>query len=526
MILQGLAVAQTPSLLYSFDPHNMGIFEPFPPSVMAQGPDGNLYGTTSSGGTGPEGGVFMLTPGGIESVLYNFAPADGQHCNVGLTLGNDGNFYGACLDGGPNHEGKLYRITTGGTFTTLYSFTGMNGDGALPNGPPIQASDGNFYGTTEEGGAENDGAIYKMTPAGKVTIIHSFVAPAEGGNPGGALVQGSDGNFYGTTQEGGGIFQVTPTGKLKVIHALATMDGQVPLGALIQGSDGDYYGTATLGGIPGQGTVYKVSSTGQFMVLHDFDSTVDGQGDPWVGLVQASDGNYYGVSFRSGLSGESQFGGIFELSSQDVYSSLYLFDGTVGANPASALIQHTNGLLYGNTQNDGALNVGTIYSMNIGAAPFCLPNLQSGKIGNVVGILGQNFDPSSVVRFGGVAATGVKVIGPDFLTAAIPSGALSGAVTVNTGTSKLTSRQTFKVLPTIKSFSPTSGPVGTPVIITGSGFTQTIGVGFGAYVPSKFTVNSDTQVTATVSSGSKTGPVGIETKGGIAISPEIFTVTP
>lgn len=202
-----LASAQTPDLLFSFDPTDNGIFGPFPPSVMAQGRDGNLYGTTDSGGANLVGGVFMVTPSGALTQLYDFTRTDGAHCNMGLTLGNDGNLYGACYDGGDSNHGQLYRITSAGVLTSLYSFSNVGGDGADPNAPPIQAADGNFYGTTIGGGANGDGTIYKMTPAGKVTIIHSFLYSNEGGSPGSALVQGSNGSLYGTTEEGGGDFQ-------------------------------------------------------------------------------------------------------------------------------------------------------------------------------------------------------------------------------------------------------------------------------------------------------------------------------
>ena len=131
--------------------------------------------------------------------------------------------------------------------------------------------------------------------------------------------------------------------------------------------------------------MFSVTAAGKFTVLESFDPTVDGQGDPWVGLVQASDANFYGVSFRSGISGENQDGGIFKLTKKGVYSSLYLFDGKVGANPASALVQHTSGLLYGNAQNSAGFNVGSIYTLDVGAAPFCRANLKSGKVGTVVG---------------------------------------------------------------------------------------------------------------------------------------------
>jgi len=523
MALIATAHAQTPGLLYSFDPIDEGVFGPFPQSVMAQGPDGNIYGTTDTGGANSFGGMFMVTPSGAETKLHDFTSAEGTHCNMGLTLGNDGNFYGACLDGGTNNEGELYRMTSSGVLTILYSFTNVNGDGAEPDAPPIQASDGNFYGGTLAGGAHNDGVIYKMTPAGVVTIIHSLAYPAEGGSVGGALVQGSDGNLYGTTEEGAGIFKVTTTGKYTVIHALSASDGQVPLSALIQGSDGNFYGTTSLGGSAGDGTIFKVTPAGAFTVVHNFDPTIDGQGDPWNALVQATNGSYYGVSFRSGLSGQNSYGGLFKLTSKSAYSSLYLFDGTVGANPGSALIQHTNGLLYGNTESQGGFNGGSIYSLNVGAKPFCSLLNGLGSIGTSIGILGQGFTSSSVVKFGGVPATSVVLNGSAYLTAVVPAGALTGAVTVTSGASALTSKQMFHVTPVFKTFSPTSGPVGTPVKITGTGLTQTIKVAFNG-VSAVFAVNSDTQVTATVPSGATSGRITITTKGGSAASTKIFSV--
>ncbi len=518
------ALAQVPNLVYSFDGADNGIFGPFPASVMAQGRDGNLYGTTDSGGTNLLGGVFMVTPAGTETTLHDFTSTDGAHCNMGLTLGNDGNFYGACFDGGATNHGELYRISSAGIFTSLYSFTNVADDGASPNAPPIQATDGNFYGTTIGGGTNGDGTIYKMTPSGKVTILHSILYPAEGGSPATALVQGSDGNLYGTTEEGAVVFKVTTAGKFTVLHTFAvTGDGALPLGALIQGNDGNFYGTTQLDGTNAEGTVFKITPAGKFTVLENFNAAIDGQGDPWIGLVQATDSNFYGVTFRFGLPLEPQYGGIYKLTSKGVYSSLYLFDGTVGANPASALVQHTNGLLYGNTQNNGGLNVGTVYSLNIGAVPFCSLLTSSGKIGAKVGILGQGFSSSSVVKFGGVKATAVTLTGSTYLTATVPTGAHTGSVTIKEGATILTSGQTFKVTPTLKSFSPPSGTVGTSVTIIGSGLTQTTKVAFNG-TSASFTVDSDTQVTATVPAGATTGKIVVTTKGGSASSTTNFAV--
>jgi uncharacterized repeat protein (TIGR03803 family) len=521
-----VAFAQTPNLIYSFDAVGEGIYGPFPNSVMAEGRDGNLYGTSYSGGTNTFGGIFVITPSGSESVLHNFTATEGQHCNMGLTLGNDGNFYGTCFDGGTGNAGTVYRITPGGVFTILHNFTNTGTDGAEPNAPPIQAADGNFYGTTEIGGASHDGTIYKLTPAGKFTTIHSFVFPGEGGSPSSQLIQASNGVLYGTTLEGsasGTVFKVTTAGKLTVLHNFAAADGQLPEGGLIQGTDGNFYGTTNLGGANGEGTVYKITAAGKFSVLESFNASVDGQGEPWVGLTQASDGNYYGITFRMGLFEKPQDGGIYEINAKGVYSSLYLFDGMVGADPASALIQHTNGLLYGNTQNAGGFNVGTVYSLNVGAPAFCIVQGKSGKIGSTVGIIGQGFNSSSIVKFGGVVATSLAPTGATFITATVPANALTGTISVTTGSSALTSRQMFKITPTLKTFSPASGPVGTSVTITGTGLTQTTKVKFDG-IAASFIVNSDTQITTVVPAGAATGKIALTTLGGSATSATMFAV--
>lgn len=217
-------------------------------------------------------------------------------------------------------------------------------------------------------------------------------------------------------------------------------------------------------------------------------------------------------------------GGIYKVTSKGVYSSLYLFDGSAGADPAGALIQHTNGLLYGDTQNNGGFNVGTIYSYNIGAAPFCRLLTSLGKIGSKIGILGQGFSSSSVVNFDGVKAKTPSLSGGGYLTATVPSAALTGAVTVTTGANKLTCAQTFKVTPTIKTFNPASGAVGTSVTITGSGLTQTTRITFNETLAPGFVVNSDTSITVNVPTGATTGKIVATTKGGSATSATNFTV--
>jgi hypothetical protein len=226
---------------------------------------------------------------------------------------------------------------------------------------------------------------------------------------------------------------------------------------------------------------------------------------------------------------------LFRITPTGSFKVLYNFDQITGQNVYTTLFQHTNGLLYGTTQSGGTGNVsagctfgncGVLYSLNIGAAPFAALVTTAGKVGAKIGILGQNFSSSSVVKFGSVAATSVLRSGTTFLQATVPSGATTGSVTVTTTAGTLTSSKKFRVTPQITSFSPTSGPVGTVVTITGVSLTQTSKVTFGGVAATSFTVNSDGQVTATVPTGAKTGKIVITTAGGTASSATSFTVTP
>ena len=216
---------------------------------------------------------------------------------------------------------------------------------------------------------------------------------------------------------------------------------------------------------------------------------------------------------------------IFKLDPQGTYSVVNSFQGTPAAiSPVSPLYQHTNGLLYGVTQN-GGLGHGFVFSFDIGAKPFARLELASGVAGDSIGIFGQGFLTATGVTFGGVPAS-FATAGDNYLTVTVPSGGKSGSVVVQMPGGNLTSSQLFKIVPTITSFTPSQGPVGTVVTITGTGLVQTSHVTFGGVAATSFTVNSGTQVTATVPAGAKTGKVAVKTKGGSASSKGTFTVTP
>lgn len=436
---------QTYQVLYNFGSNAGDPFQPTYTGAIAQGRDGNVYTTVQGGGAGSCGAVVKVTPGGSLTVIHNFNtnPLDGCIPQGGLTLGTDGNFYGTTSQGGnPCCQGSVYKVTPNGTVTLLYSFTGGN-DGAYPYAPPIQGTDGNWYGTTSSGGMSGQGTIYKMTPAGALTTIYQFDGGIHGGQPRAPLVQGSDGNFYGTTIYGGAIgygeiFKITSTGALTVLYSFDNTHGGYPVSPLIQGTDGNFYGTAQDYGSLGGGVAFKVSSSGSFTVLHNMNGTTDGE-VPTAGLVQASDGNLYGVN-GSIISGGNS-GTFFTVTTKGAFSVVHSFDGTTGAAPDVTPLQHTNGTFFGDTYEGGTGSTasctvgscGVFYSLNANLPAFINLLPYSGKVGSKVGILGQGFSNSSIVKFNGVQATSISVTGTTFIQATVPAGASDGYVTVTTG---------------------------------------------------------------------------------------------
>jgi uncharacterized repeat protein (TIGR03803 family) len=284
------------------------------------GTDGNFYGTTSFGGPNNSGTVFKIKPGGALTTLHTFSGADGANPWTGLIQATDGNFYGTTSAGGANGGGTVFKITYGGTLTTLHGFAGA--DGSQPGAELVQATDGNFYGTTSSGGANAKGTVFKITSGGTLTTLYSFCAQvgcSDGSSPAARLAQGSDGNFYGTTglganNDSGTVFKITPGGILTTLYSFCNVfsctDGANPQAGLMQGSDGNFYGTTVSGGNTGhQGTVFKITPGGTLTTLHD------GYGPtgywPRVVLIQASDGNFYGSMASGGSHGA---GVIFRLS--------------------------------------------------------------------------------------------------------------------------------------------------------------------------------------------------------------------
>lgn len=469
MIAALASSAQTFKVLAQFNGTN-GLF---PEASLVQGTDGNFYGTTTDGGG--YGTVFKVTSTGAVKALHSFRYADGAYPAAGLTLGSDGNFYGATSAGADNSCdmgcGTIFRITPGGVFSTLHSFS--SSDGANPTAPPIQATDGNFYGTTAYGGGDDTctvgcGTVFRMSVAGALTTLHSFNSH-DGANPFAALFQGTDRNFYGTTLAGGAngfcnfeglsgcgtVFKISPAGALTTLHSFDGNDGANPFAALIEAADGNFYGTTFDGALYGGGfcaggaargtcgVIFKITSAGAFGTLHRF-SGIEG-GSPEAGLIQATDGNLYGATVYGGEA--EYFGTIFRISTGGALVTLWSFSGnTDGANPYGGLFQSTAGNLYGTTTSYGAYQDGTIFTESIGLGPFVMSVPTARKIGQSVIILGTNLTGATSVTFNGTAAT-FKVVSATEITTTVPTGATTGTLQVVTPGGTLESNVPFRVLP-------------------------------------------------------------------------------
>jgi uncharacterized repeat protein (TIGR03803 family) len=429
---------------------------------FVQGTDGNLYGTTSVGGSnGAYGSVFEITPAGTLTTLHSFAgfPTEGQYPTAGLVQATDGNFYGTTESGGANFYGTVFKITSGGKLTTLYSFCAQTNctDGGQPDGALIQATDGNFYGTTQLGGAYNYGTVFKITPNGKRTTLYSFCAQAncaDGSYPNAGLIQATDGNFYGTTYGSSNgsisatIFKITVRGKLTTLHTFNGADGYGLLAPLIQGWDGNFYGTTVYGGPNGlnAGTVFKITSRDTLTTLHDFNFNQGEGANPCGGLVQATDGNFYGTTSSFGT---HSGGTAFKITPAGMVTTLYNFcaqtNCTDGEEPTGALTQATSGILYGTTWYGGANGEGTVFSLSVGLRPFVETRPTAGKVGANVIILGTNLKGTTSVTFNGTAAK-FTVVSKSEIKSTVPVGATSGKVKVKTRHRALVSNVPFRVI--------------------------------------------------------------------------------
>jgi uncharacterized repeat protein (TIGR03803 family) len=359
-------------------------------------------------------------------------------------------------------------MTTTGKLTTLYTFCTAGGfclDGASPASALVQGNDGYFYGTTSYGGSvEEGGTVFRISPNGTMSKLYFFcpdVSCDDGINPSGALIQGTDGNFYGTTQRGGAngyggtVFRISPTGTLTTLYSFCALsnceDGASPFAGVVEGADGNFYGTTSAGGdnaacSNGCGTVFQITPQGTLTTLYEFIPPGFTGNQP-TGLMQGTDGNFYGTT---SLGGPDNYGTIFQVSS-GAFTRLHSFTTSGGGEPFGGLVQKTDGNFYGTTQVGGNLvacstGCGTIFrqSMNLGPFVKTLPTAACAGCG--VDIEGANLTGTTNVTFNGIPARFV-LVSATLINATVPSGATTGPVQVTTPGGVLTSNTPFQVLP-------------------------------------------------------------------------------
>ncbi len=341
------------TLLYSFNLNADGFVRQ---TRLTAGPDGNLYGTSRDGGTSDSGTIFRITTNGIFTNLVSFAFTNGMVPLGQLTVGPDGQLYGTTQLGGSGFSGTIFKVTTNGALTTLYSFPGSgNGSSGVPQAGLLFASDGNFYGCTP-------GEVFRMTPAGSVSTLVSLL-PITGLHPHAGLLLGPDGNFYGTTHDGGTnnlgtIFRMTPGGALTSLFSFAGTNGSTPQAGLATGLDGNFYGTTTTGGtnIGANGTVFRFLTNGTLTTMASFKG---GDGNsPQCELVTDASGNFYGTTSDEGPAGS---GTIFRMTTNGVLTAITTFATTSGTFPQDGLTASQDGNFYGTTASGGTNGLGTVF---------------------------------------------------------------------------------------------------------------------------------------------------------------------
>jgi uncharacterized repeat protein (TIGR03803 family) len=345
-----------------------------PYGVLYQNSDGILYGMNRSGGASTSGTEFKITTAGAYTVLHSFiAATEGSYPNGGFVKGNDGNLYAVTSSDGAYIGGTAFRMTTAGVVTVLAHFNGAK-FGNTPVESLLKGKDSAYYGTNSTGGAYGHGAIFKIC-AGVTSTLYSFNRNITGGTPLGSLIQATDGNFYGTTSDGGSngygtIFKITPAGIFSVIkHFITATDGGIPRGSLMQGKDSMLYGMTSTGGTNAGGTIFKVSLTGTYTVLHHLVYTADGS-NPDGGLVQGADGNFYSMTYNNAKIFKITPAGVFSI----VRSLVYTADGNY---PLGSLVKHSDGNFYGMNSSGGTYGNGTIFKLTAAGAYSVIKHLNA-----------------------------------------------------------------------------------------------------------------------------------------------------
>jgi uncharacterized repeat protein (TIGR03803 family) len=360
------AQAQTLTVLYNFAGSSDG-GDPY--ASLIRDVAGNLYSTADYGGTSFAGAVFKVAPNGTETVLYNFSGgADGAFPFSALVRDKGGNLYGTTSQGGSANAGVVFKVDPTGTETVLHNFTGGT-DGIIPTGGLLRDKAGNLYGTTSQGGSSNDGVLFKINPRGKETILHTFTGSAKDGKypTYTGLLMDAQGTLYGVTEEGGTagggiLYKLSKSGKLTILHSFTggTTDGCNVLGIPFMDNAGNFYGTTSSCGTSSLGTVWKVNKNGQERVLHSFaGGSSDGE-YPLAGVIMDASGNLYG---NTETGGASNIGTVYKVSKSGKFTLVHSFDGTDGKYPYGSFVQNAKGTLFGTAQNGGTIGYGTVWKI-------------------------------------------------------------------------------------------------------------------------------------------------------------------
>ena len=405
------------TVLYTFTGGNDG---GAPLAALIRDSAGNLYGTTGFGGTAGGGVVFKVDASGNETVLHTFTRGRGgsEPDTAGVISDASGNLYGTVAFGGTGGQGTIYKLNTKGVATVLYTFPGP-ADGQYPYNVAVAFSpDGGLYGATFYGGPEGSGVVYQLDGQGNDTVLHSFslFTPNDYGQPIGNLVRDSAGDFYGTTYIGqaeagygyGVVYKLDTAGNARVVHNFTNgPDGGNPYGGVIIDSKGNLYGTASGGGASGAGVVFKIAS-GNETTLYNFTGGADG-GTPLGNLIFDSAGNLYGTTNAGGASGA---GVVFKVDPSGNETVLYSFTGgSDGAYPLAGVILDSQGNLYGTTNNGGRSNAGVVFKIDPSGVETVLHSFTGGADGGyplwVVLALDPDGNLYGTTAFGGASNAGV-----------------------------------------------------------------------------------------------------------------------
>jgi uncharacterized repeat protein (TIGR03803 family) len=374
--------AQTFTVLHSFT----GSDGSTPYAGLLRDAEGNFYGTTSAAGAHGDGTVFKLDKQRKLTVLHSFTGDDGAFPTASLIRDSKGNLYGTASIGGIADYGVVFKLNPAGKQTTLYRFTG-GADGANPYAGLLRDAKGNLYGVTTRGGLNTypEGVVFELDPAGKETVLHTFVWPYDGAHPGGTLIMDAKGNLYGTTEIGGGqgegncpeaycgtVFKLDSTDKETLLYSFAGGSNPAyPIAGVIMDGKGNLFGTTEAGGDTscdyggGCGAVFELDAkTAKLTILYIFKGSTDG-GYPHGGLIRDAAGNLYGTAYAFGHSGCGLgCGVVFKVDTTGKQTVLHEFTGGKdGAQPYGGLVFDEKGNLYGTASGGGAHNAGTIFEI-------------------------------------------------------------------------------------------------------------------------------------------------------------------